>query len=169
MNTYCIELAQLIVIGKKNNCTQLCAKFIRSLVGKIQEVHENNRPPPPIAEYQDHTTHRVAQLTTSQRVETNYTECQNMKSMEETKIRIHYLMTTLKLMTHATNCSPQCQKLDLDTCFYGSAQFMGIAMDSILFQGVKAEKIHLHHCTSIAMKCQTTYTTILLANFLSTF
>ena len=50
MNTYCIELAQLIVIGKKNNCTQLCVKFIRSLVGKIQEVHENNRPPPRIAE-----------------------------------------------------------------------------------------------------------------------
>ena len=78
-------------------------------------------------------------------------------------------MTALKLMTHATSCSPKYQNLALDTCFYGSVQFMGIHMVSILFQDVKAEKIHFHHFTSIAMKGQTTYTTILLANFLNTF
>ena len=50
LNTYCIELAQLLVIGKNRNYTTLCVNFIRSLVGKIQEVHQNNRPPPPIAE-----------------------------------------------------------------------------------------------------------------------
>ena len=50
MSTYCIELAQLIVIGKKNNCTTLCVNFIRGLVCKIQEVHQNNRPPSPIYE-----------------------------------------------------------------------------------------------------------------------
>ena len=58
-----------------------------------------------------------------------------------------YLMTSLKLITHATSCSPKYQKVALDTCSYGYAQFMGIAMDSILFQEVKAEKILLHHCT----------------------
>ena len=31
-------------------CKTLCVNFIRSLVGKVQEVHQNNRPPPPIAE-----------------------------------------------------------------------------------------------------------------------
>ena len=50
MKMYCIELAQLIVLGPKHNCTVLCVNFIRSLVGKIQEVHENNRPSPPVTE-----------------------------------------------------------------------------------------------------------------------
>ena len=50
MNTYCIELTQLIVIGKENNCKTPCVNFVRGLVCKIQEVHQNNRPPPPIYE-----------------------------------------------------------------------------------------------------------------------
>ena len=169
INMYCIELAQLIVLGKKNNCTTLCVNFITSLVHKIQEVYQKNRPHHQLLKFQDHTIHLVEQCTTSRRVETNYAECQNMKFVQDTRKTMHYLVTTLKWMTHATRGSPKCQNLDLDTCSYGSAQSMGTAMDFILFQGVKGEKILLHHCTSIAMKCQATYTTIFLANCLSTF
>ena len=50
MKTDCIELTQLLVIGNSRNCTTLCVNFIRGLVGKIKEVHQNNRAPPPIAE-----------------------------------------------------------------------------------------------------------------------
>ena len=42
MNMYCIELAQLIVVAKNDNCTTLCVNFIRGLVSKIQEVHKKN-------------------------------------------------------------------------------------------------------------------------------
>ena len=35
MNTYCIQLTQLIVIAKNNNCTTLCVNFIRGIVSKI--------------------------------------------------------------------------------------------------------------------------------------
>ena len=42
MNTYIIELAQLIVVVKNDNCTTLRVNFIRGLVCKIQEVHQKN-------------------------------------------------------------------------------------------------------------------------------
>ena len=162
MNMYCIELAQLIAIAKNDNCTTLCVNFIRGLVSKIQEVHNKNQPPRPLAEI-------PGSYNPSSGNAYYFTECQNMKLVQETNRTMDYLMTGLKLMTHATSCSPKYQRVALDTCSYGSAQFMAIAMDSILFQDVKAEKILLHHCINIAMKGQTTFTMISLANFLSTF
>ena len=50
MKHYCIELAELLVLGQKHNCTALGVNFIRYLVHQIKEVHTRNRPTPEVNE-----------------------------------------------------------------------------------------------------------------------
>ena len=48
MKHYCIELAELLVLGQKHNCTALGVNFIRYLVHQIKEVHTRNCPTPEV-------------------------------------------------------------------------------------------------------------------------
>ena len=50
MKHYCIELAELLVLGQKHNCTALGVNFIRYLVHQIKEVHTRNHPTPEVNE-----------------------------------------------------------------------------------------------------------------------
>ena len=48
MKTYSIEFSQLITLSEHHNCTALVVNFARCLVGKIIDVHLNNRLKPTI-------------------------------------------------------------------------------------------------------------------------
>ena len=50
MKHYCIELAELLVLGQKHNCTALGVNFIGDLVQQIKEVHTRNWPTPEVNE-----------------------------------------------------------------------------------------------------------------------
>ena len=45
---YSIELAQLLVLCQKHNCTQFGVDFSRCLMRKIKDVHKHNRPAPEV-------------------------------------------------------------------------------------------------------------------------
>ena len=46
LKKYTIELVQLLVCGKKYNCTQFAVDFCTCLLRKIRNVHQHNRPAP---------------------------------------------------------------------------------------------------------------------------
>ena len=46
----CMELAELLVLGQKHNCTALGVNFIRDLVQQIKEIHTRNWPTPEVNE-----------------------------------------------------------------------------------------------------------------------
>ena len=48
LKKYSIELAQLLVLCQKHNCTQFGVDFCRCLMRKIKDVHKHNRPAPEV-------------------------------------------------------------------------------------------------------------------------
>ena len=50
MKYYCIELAELLVLGQKHNCTSLGVNVIRDLVQQIKEVHTETAHTPEVNE-----------------------------------------------------------------------------------------------------------------------
>ena len=48
LKKYSIELAQLLVLCQKHNCTQFGVDFSRCLMRKIKDVHKHNRPAPEV-------------------------------------------------------------------------------------------------------------------------
>ena len=48
LKKYSLELAQLLVLCQKHNCTQFVVDYCRCLMRKIKDVHKHNRPAPEV-------------------------------------------------------------------------------------------------------------------------
>ena len=128
LKTYCVELAQLIIFGYTHRCQQFVKDFCQCLVADINAVHDKNRPCPPINPVPNSYNPSSGRHITSHHLVCNCANYQNMKCVHKTRRRMKILMIFQKWIKHVGKCFLRCQEVALDTCSYGSAQYMGIAM-----------------------------------------
>ena len=167
LKTYCVELAQLIIFGITHKCSLLRisanvwwmkSKECMRIIGLLQQSFLCLIV----------TTPQVVQHIISHHLVRSCANYQDMKSAQMTNKKMPTLMISQRWTKLIERCSPGCPEVVLDVFFYGSAQYMGIVMVSILFQVVMVEKTHSALCLNIAIPCQNIYIMTLHVNSLST-
>ena len=50
VETFCMEIAQLMIVSKEHGCKDICLNFCKYIIKKIRMIHSHNRPIPDVEE-----------------------------------------------------------------------------------------------------------------------